>query len=84
MGISALVIMPAAALVLLPALRAKGVSLRLAARTALNSAAGLALLALLEHTGEGLWIHSWADIAAAGILGIPGVGVIYLVRWMLG
>lgn len=84
MGISALTVMPAAALVLLPALRFKGVPMRLAVRTVLNSVSGLILLLLLNTYSGTAWIHSAADIAAAGILGLPGVGLLYIVHWLLG
>lgn len=84
MGISVLVIMPAAALVLLPALRFMNIPMRLAMRTVLNSALGLTALALLYAFSGESWAVCAGDIAAAGILGLPGVGLLYIVRWLLG
>ncbi len=84
MGISILATMPAAALVLLPALRFNKVPMHLAVRVVLNSALGLAALTLLYEFSGDPWVACAGDIAAAGILGLPGVGLLYIVRWLLG
>lgn len=81
-----LLTMPAAVLALLPALRRQRGILRHAGRAAVNTAAGLAALLILRAVGgEAAWVPEtdWINLAAITVLGVPGIGMIYLVRCVL-
>lgn len=60
--------------------------LKLALRVVLNSALGLLALWLLDSTAPvtGLTLGvNWFNALTVGVLGVPGLGLLLLVKWML-
>lgn len=60
--------------------------LKLALRVALNSALGLLALWLLDSTAPvtGLTLGvNWFNALTVGVLGVPGLGLLLLVKWVL-
>ena len=60
--------------------------LKLALRVALNSALGLGVLWLLNSTAPvtGLTLGvNWFNALTVGVLGLPGLGLLLLVKWVL-
>ena len=60
--------------------------LRLALRVVLNSALGLLALWLLDSTAPvtGLTLGvNWFNALTVGVLGVPGLGLLLLVKWVL-
>ena len=60
--------------------------LRLALRVVLNSALGLGVLWLLNSTAPvtGLTLGvNWFNALTVGVLGLPGLGLLLLVKWVL-
>lgn len=61
--------------------------LRLALRVAVNSAVGLGALWLLQLTSHltGLSLGlNWFNAVTIGVLGLPGLGLLLLVQWVMG
>ena len=59
---------------------------RLALRVVLNSALGLGVLWLLNSTAPltGLTLGvNWFNALTVGVLGLPGLGLLLLVKWVL-
>ena len=62
------------------------VPLKLALRVVLNSALGLGVLWLLNSTAPvtGLTLGvNWFNALTVGVLGLPGLGLLLLVKWVL-
>ena len=62
------------------------VRLKLALRVVLNSALGLGVLWLLNSTAPvtGLTLGvNWFNALTVGVLGLPGLGLLLLVKWVL-
>ena len=62
------------------------VRLKLARRVVLNSALGLGILWLLNSTAPvtGLTLGvNWFNALTVGVLGLPGLGLLLLVKWVL-
>ena len=60
--------------------------LKLALRVVLNSALGLGVLWLLNSTAPvtGLTLGvNWFNALTVGVLGLPGLGLLLLVKWVL-
>ncbi len=60
--------------------------LKLALRVVLNSALGLLALWLLDSTAPvtGLTLGvNWFNALTVGVLGVPGLGLLLLVKWVL-
>ncbi len=60
--------------------------LKLALRVVLNSALGLLALWLLDSTAPvtGLTLGvNWFNALTVGVLGLPGLGLLLLVKWVL-
>ena len=60
--------------------------LKLALRVVLNSALGLGVLWLLNSTAPvtGLTLGvNWINALTEGVLGLPGLGLLLLVKWVL-
>ena len=60
--------------------------LKLALRVVLNSARGLLALWLLDSTAPvtGLTLGvNWFNALTVGVLGVPGLGLLLLVKWVL-
>lgn len=60
--------------------------LKLALRVVLNSALGLGVLWLLDSTAPvtGLTLGvNWFNALTVGVLGVPGLGLLLLVKWVL-
>ena len=60
--------------------------LKLALRVVLNSALGLGILWLLNSTAPvtGLTLGvNWFNALTVGVLGLPGLGLLLLVKWVL-
>ena len=60
--------------------------LKLALRVVLNSALGLGVLWLLNSTAPvtGLTLGvNWFNALTVGVLGVPGLGLLLLVKWVL-
>ena len=60
--------------------------LKLALRVVLNSALGLGVLWLLDSTAPltGLTLGvNWFNALTVGVLGLPGLGLLLLVKWVL-
>ena len=60
--------------------------LKLALRVVLNSALGLLALWILERTAPvtGLTLGvNWFNALTVGVLGLPGLGLLLLVKWVL-
>ena len=60
--------------------------LRLALRVVFNSALGLLALWILERTAPvtGLTLGvNWFNALTVGVLGLPGLGLLLLVKWVL-
>ena len=86
MDLRILAAMPAAVLLLLPAFRSRKLSPRMALRAGLNTVSGIGALLLLNAVGgEAAWAPGMGigQLVTAGILGIPGVGLLYLLRWLI-
>ena len=74
----------AAALTLLSA-RLMALSLPIGARVAINAALGLAALFLVNATNSATGLapgFGFLNTAAAVILGIPGLGLYFLIQWI--
>ena len=71
---------PAAALLLLSA-KVLSAPLRISLRAALNSAFGLISLLLVDAAGLSPGIDP-LSISVMGILGVPGLGLMFLIRWV--
>lgn len=81
-------LLTALAVLLLLLLTAKLLAMpqRIALRAALNALLGLGTLLLVEATGSstGLTLGiSLVNAIIVGILGVPGVGVLFLAQWIL-
>ena len=66
--------------------RANKKPLKLALRVVLNSALGLGVLWLLNSTAPvtGLTLGvNWFNALTVGVLGLPGLGLLLLVKWVL-
>ena len=81
-----LAIAGAGALLLLLSAKALSAPLRLTLRVALNTLLGLGALLLVNatqaYTGLTLGINLF-NALVVGIFGVPGLGLLFLVRWVL-
>lgn len=87
MDITALLILaPAAAALVLLTARLLHTPLRIALRAALNTSLGLAALFLVNLTGSAADLTpgiNFFNAAVVGVLGIPGLGLLFLIQWVL-
>lgn len=85
MDVTVLPLLAGAVLLGLLALWALAAPLRALARAALNTALGLAALALLHATsaltGFSLGLNLF-NALVVGVLGIPGIGLLLLLQWI--
>lgn len=83
---AALLLVPAAAALVLLTAGLLTSSLRTALRAALNTLLGLAALLLVNLTGSASALIPGINLlnaAVVGILGIPGLGLLFLIQWVL-
>lgn len=83
---AALLLVPAAAALVLLTAGLLTSSLRTALRAALNTLLGLAALLLVNLTGSASDLTPGINLfnaAVVGILGIPGLGLLFLLQWVL-
>ena len=83
----AIPLLTALAVLLIVLLSAKLLSAprRIALRAALNAALGLGTLLLVEATGSVTGLTLGIDLvnaAVVSILGVPGIGVLFLAQWI--
>ena len=84
-GLILLIVLISAALLFLTAALLSA-PLRITLRAALNAALGLAALLLVNATGSVTGLALGVNPLSAltvGILGVPGLGLLFLAQWML-